>query len=391
MVALTWLRGLLAHRRGRLLATAAGVAVAVALLASIGSFLSATTVEDDHSARSRGYRSTGRSRPRAGANPPTSSRRSRRQPGVARALPVRLRRPPAGSRPPPAARRRAPARARCSASRRLRAGVPRRDPRALGQRHGRAARPADRRQPARPAGRHRQDRARPAAPGHASRSTASSTCRPPTRCSSRSARPSARSRRRRRTTSSCCPRRVFARARARRAGHDAGPRASRPPPARQPAARPSPRSPGTRATSRRSSPAAGLVGDNLGTALDQARQDALYAELLFLFLGVPGAVLAGLVTAVDRFRGRRAATARRRAAAHPRRLDAPARADRAGRDRAGRRPRHRRRARRRAARSARGQFGTASFGAGTLAAALWAGGAALAGVAIAAASIALPA
>ncbi|MEA2192653.1 MAG: putative transport system permease protein, partial [Solirubrobacteraceae bacterium] len=42
---------------------------------------------------------------------------------------------------------------------------------------------------------------------------------------------------------------------------------------------------------------AGLVGDNLGTALDQAREDALYAELLFLFLGVPGAILAGIVTA----------------------------------------------------------------------------------------------
>ena len=41
----------------------------------------------------------------------------------------------------------------------------------------------------------------------------------------------------------------------------------------------------------------GLVGDNLGTALDQARKDALYAQLLFLFLGVPGAILAGLVTA----------------------------------------------------------------------------------------------
>ncbi|MDP9346450.1 MAG: ABC transporter permease, partial [Actinomycetota bacterium] len=41
----------------------------------------------------------------------------------------------------------------------------------------------------------------------------------------------------------------------------------------------------------------GLVGDNLGTALDNARKDALYAELLFLFLGVPGAILAGLVTA----------------------------------------------------------------------------------------------
>src|SRR2546429_6943703 len=43
MVALTWIRGLLTHRRGRLLSTAAGVAVGVALIASIGTFLSATT------------------------------------------------------------------------------------------------------------------------------------------------------------------------------------------------------------------------------------------------------------------------------------------------------------------------------------------------------------
>ncbi|MFE4654799.1 FtsX-like permease family protein [Streptomyces sp. NPDC056707] len=36
----------------------------------------------------------------------------------------------------------------------------------------------------------------------------------------------------------------------------------------------------------------GLVGDNLGSVLDAARSDALYAQLLFLFLGVPGAALA---------------------------------------------------------------------------------------------------
>src|SRR4051794_17081766 len=40
----------------------------------------------------------------------------------------------------------------------------------------------------------------------------------------------------------------------------------------------------------------GLVGDNLGSALDKAREDALYAQLLFLFLGVPGAILAALLT-----------------------------------------------------------------------------------------------
>lgn len=41
---------------------------------------------------------------------------------------------------------------------------------------------------------------------------------------------------------------------------------------------------------------AGLVGDNLGATLDAARKDALYANILFLFLGVPGAILAGLLT-----------------------------------------------------------------------------------------------
>lgn len=39
-----------------------------------------------------------------------------------------------------------------------------------------------------------------------------------------------------------------------------------------------------------------MVGDNLGAALDAARSDAAYAQVLFLFLGLPGAVLAALVT-----------------------------------------------------------------------------------------------
>ncbi|MFC4050026.1 FtsX-like permease family protein [Actinomadura syzygii] len=43
---------------------------------------------------------------------------------------------------------------------------------------------------------------------------------------------------------------------------------------------------------------AGLVGDNLGAALGAAREDAAYAQMLFLFLGVPGAVLAALLTAL---------------------------------------------------------------------------------------------
>ncbi|HOB48015.1 MAG TPA: ABC transporter permease [Mycobacterium sp.] len=39
------------------------------------------------------------------------------------------------------------------------------------------------------------------------------------------------------------------------------------------------------------------VGDNLGAALGAARSDAAYARMLFLFLGLPAAVLAGLLTA----------------------------------------------------------------------------------------------
>ena len=40
----------------------------------------------------------------------------------------------------------------------------------------------------------------------------------------------------------------------------------------------------------------GLVGNNLAAKLGSARSDSLYAQILFLFLGVPGAVLAGLLT-----------------------------------------------------------------------------------------------
>ena len=41
---------------------------------------------------------------------------------------------------------------------------------------------------------------------------------------------------------------------------------------------------------------AGVVGNNLGQALDNARGDSLYARIAFLFLGLPGALLAALVT-----------------------------------------------------------------------------------------------
>ena len=42
---------------------------------------------------------------------------------------------------------------------------------------------------------------------------------------------------------------------------------------------------------------AALVGDNLAAALDAARGDAAYARVLFLFLGLPAAVVAALLTA----------------------------------------------------------------------------------------------
>ena len=134
----------------------------------------------------------------------------------------------------------------------------------------------------------------------------------------------------------------------------------------------------------------GLVGDNLGTALDQARKDALYAQLLFLFLGVPGAVLAGMVTAsiasAGTDRRRRDAALLRTRGATTRQLVGVALAETALAGGLGV-------AVGLSAALAIGHaaFGTASFGAGTLAAVLWAGGAAVAGLAIAATSVALPA
>src|SRR2546423_8807846 len=52
-----------------------------------------------------------------------------------------------------------------------------------------------------------------------------------------------------------------------------------------------------------------VVGDNLGATLDAARKDALYAQVLFILLGAPGAALAALLTrtvvAAGRVRRRR--------------------------------------------------------------------------------------
>lgn len=134
----------------------------------------------------------------------------------------------------------------------------------------------------------------------------------------------------------------------------------------------------------------GLVGDNLGAALDTARKDALYAQILFLFLGVPGAILAGLVTALIASAGadrrRRDAALLRTRGASTRTLVGIAMAETlfagvlgmiVGLGAA--------------LLIGKSSFGTASFGAGTVSAILWALGAALVGLAIAAISIALPA
>ncbi len=40
----------------------------------------------------------------------------------------------------------------------------------------------------------------------------------------------------------------------------------------------------------------GIIGDNLAARLDAVRKDALYAQVLFLFLGLPGVILAILLT-----------------------------------------------------------------------------------------------
>ena len=87
MVALTWLRGLLAHRRSRLLATALGVAVGVALLASIGTFLSSTTSKMTGRAIS-GVPVDWQVEAQNAANPADVLAKVRRQRGVTNALPV---------------------------------------------------------------------------------------------------------------------------------------------------------------------------------------------------------------------------------------------------------------------------------------------------------------
>ncbi len=134
----------------------------------------------------------------------------------------------------------------------------------------------------------------------------------------------------------------------------------------------------------------GLVGDNLGAALDTARKDALYAQILFLFLGVPGAILAGLVTALIASAGagrrRRDSALLRTRGASTRTLVRIAMAETTLAGVAGVAI-----GLAAALLIGKSSFGTASFGAGTVSAVLWAAGSAAIGLAIAAGSIALPA
>ncbi len=387
MVALTWLRGLLAHRRSRIVATALGVAVGVALLASIGTFLSSTTSKMTERAAQRvpvDWQVEGRN----AVAPASLLAKVSAQPGVRTALPVSfaqttgLKASTGGSTQqtgpgrvlglPPSYAQAFPGEIRTLAGKGT--GVLLAQQTASNLR----ARPGDTVAMGRPGGGARTVKVDAVVDLPQADSLFQQVGAPP------GAQPQAPP-----DNVVLLPQRLFS-------SVEAGV-----PVTTQVHARLSHRLPGSpsaaltqvtgNARNLESTLAgSGLVGDNLGSALDQARQDALYAQLLFLFLGVPGAILAGLVTASIASAG---ADRRRRDAALLRTRGASTR---------------------QLVRVALGEtlvagglgvalgiaaalvigsvaFGTASFGAGGLAAALWAGGAAVAGLAIAAGSIVLPA
>ena len=133
-----------------------------------------------------------------------------------------------------------------------------------------------------------------------------------------------------------------------------------------------------------------VVGNNLATALDAARGDSLYARVAFLFLGLPGALLAALLTgaiagagadrrrrdqALLRARGATSAVLTRLALAESLLVGIAGGAVGLGA----------------AAVIGASAFGSSSFGANATASAAWAALSVLAGVVIAALAIALPA
>ena len=387
MVALIWLKGLVARRRGNLLATAAGVAVGVALLASVGTFLSATTSKMTERAIGR-VPVDWQVQASNGASPGGVLGKVRGQPGVEQALPVGFASTPGFSatsggstqttgpgrvlRLPPGYERAFPGEIRMLSGH---AGGALLAQQTAANLH---ARPGDFVSIGRAGGAPARVRVAGIVDLPAGDSLFQQVGAPV------DAQPQAPP-----DNVILLPRRAF----------DAAMRGV--PVTTQVHARVSHRLPGSPsgAFTRVSGAArnletrlagAGLVGDNLGSALDQARGDALYAQLLFLFLGVPGVVLAGVLTASiasaggDR-RHRDFALLRTRGAS-TRQLVRLALAETAVAGGIG------------VAAGLAGAlaigsaaFGTASFGAGPVAAALWAGGSAVAGLAIAAGAIAVPA
>ena len=135
---------------------------------------------------------------------------------------------------------------------------------------------------------------------------------------------------------------------------------------------------------------AGIVGDNLAAALDKARGDSLYARIAFLFLGLPGVLLAALVTvaiasagqerrrrdaAMLRARGATSATLIRLALAETTLVGLVGGAMGLAA----------------ALAIGRAAFGSASFGAGSGGAAVWAVASLAGGLTVAASAISLPA
>ena len=393
MLALTWLRGLLAHRRARLARDRRRASRRRRAARLVGHVPLVDDVEDDrarHGARRRRLAGPGASRAPAPAGVLATVRS---QPGRPTRAAGRLRATRPASAPRRAAPRRPPGPARCS-------GCPPATRRLPGRgAHARRQRRPARCSPSRPPPTSTRGRAtRRDRPGRRRRrracaSPASSTCPLPTRCSSRSARRSARSRRRRPTTSSCSRSATFDAGRvARRAGHDPGPRgASRTacPAARAPRSR---RCPGsarnleTRARRRRRSSATTSAPRSTRRARTRCTRSCCSSSS-----ACPGAVLAGLVTAsiasAGADRRRRDAALLRTRGASTRRLVRLA----LGGGRAGRRHRA----------SRLGLAGALAIGCaasaprasapGTSPRCCGRGGAALAGLAIAAAAIALPA
>ena len=373
MVALTWLRGLLAHRRTRLRRDRARRRRRRRAARLDRDLPVLDDVEDDPAGdQPRRRRLAGR-----GASPaptrPTCSATVRRQPGVTPRAPGLLRAHHRPRRPPPAARPSRPAPAGCSACPtatrrafpgeiRVLAGSGTGVLLAQQTAANLHARPGDTITIGRPGGR----------PRHGQGRRRRRPARPPTRCSRRSARRSAPSRRRRRTTSCCCPqrdlRRASSAARPVTTQVHAGSSTALP---GQPERRLHPglgQRPQPRDAARRRRP-------GRRQPRHRARQRAQGRAVRAAAVPVPRRARRDPRRPghrLDRRGRRRPPPPRRGAAAHPRRVDAPARPRRAGRDRA----------RRRRSASPSGSaaalligaaaFGTASFGASTLAAVLWA-------------------